>query len=128
MSTSESLPAGNRCVFVVEDDADAREMLSQVLALEGYFVVAAANGREALEHLRRGAQPCVILIDLMMPVMNGWEFRSEQVRDPDLAGIPLVVISGDGGIDQKAASVGADGWLRKPIDLDTLLATVERYR
>jgi len=117
-----------RRVLVIEDDADARTLMAQVLRIEGYEVAAAANGREALELLRPPASPpAVILIDLMMPEMNGLEFRSAQLGDPRLAAIPLLVISGDRLLDQQAAAVGAAGWLRKPIELDALLAAVHRH-
>lgn len=112
-------------VMVVEDDLDIRAMVTQLLELEGYRVIATADGNEALHMLRAGARPCVILLDLMMPTMSGWQFREEQSRDPDLAAIPVVVITGDGraGI----APIEAAGLLKKPIDLDVLLATIQRF-
>jgi len=114
-------------VLLVEDDADIRETLRTMLELDGYRVAEAENGRRALELLQAGARPSVILLDLMMPVMNGWQFREEQNRDPGLAAIPVVVISGDGRIAEKANGLGAAGCLRKPVDLDLLLATVARF-
>ncbi len=114
-------------VMLVEDDPDIRAMISQLLELEGYRVVAFANGVEALRELRAGLSPAVILLDLMMPVMNGWQFRAEQTQDPRLAAIPVVVISGDGRVSDKSPQVEADGYLRKPIDLDVLLAAVARF-
>ncbi len=117
----------DRRVLVVEDDADVRTMISIMLTIEGYDVSTAENGREALDLLRRGDHPDLILLDLMMPVMNGWQFRAEQVRDPDLARIPAVVISGGDRIVEHSRTLGAADYLRKPIDLDVLLATVQRY-
>jgi CheY-like chemotaxis protein len=116
-----------RSVLIVEDDLDIRETLAEILQDEGYPVATAANGREAMAHLRSRAPTCVILLDLMMPIMNGWEFRAEQQQDPALAQIPVVVVSGDGNVAQKAASLSVDGYLAKPIDLDRLLDTVAAY-
>jgi CheY-like chemotaxis protein len=115
-------------VFIVEDDFDIREVLSELLTDEGYAVAGAANGRDALQSLTGGApQPKLILLDLMMPVMSGSEFIAEQRRRAELAAIPVVVVSADSNLQQKAASLGANGSLRKPIEIDRLLATVKRY-
>ncbi|HWQ34623.1 MAG TPA: response regulator [Blastocatellia bacterium] len=114
-------------ILVVEDDFDSREMLSFILQSEGYSVVGAANGQEALQHLRRGPAPCLILLDLMMPVMNGWEFRDAQAQDPSLSPIPVVVISADVNVKDAATSIGASGWLNKPVDFDRLLDLVRRH-
>src|ERR1051325_1993892 len=78
-------------VFIVEDDVDTREMLGRFLELEGYRVETASNGQVALERLGSGVGPCVIVLDLMMPVMDGWQFRQAQIRDQSLAGIPVIV-------------------------------------
>ena len=114
-------------ILVVEDDFDIRDTMAQILEGEGYAVVGAAHGKEALEVLRAGATPSLILLDLMMPVMNGWEFREAQRADPALAPIPVVVISADAGIHEKATVIAADAYLKKPIQLDALLAVVARY-
>lgn len=116
-----------RTIMIVEDDPDIRTMLSWFLELEGFSVLTAKNGREAIERLHEHTRVSVILLDLMMPGMNGWQFRNAQQEDPALAEIPLVVISGDGAIAEKAAGLGAEGFLKKPIDLTTLLHTVERF-
>ena len=122
------VPSARRQVFVVEDDSDIRESLVWLLEAEGYDVVGAANGLEAMERLRSAAAPPgVILLDLMMPVMNGWQFRSEQLRDPHFASIPVVVISADGSIQRKASAIDAVGYLRKPIEIDELLGYVDRF-
>jgi CheY-like chemotaxis protein len=115
------------CVLVVDDDADIRDSIGDILELRGYQVVRAANGREALERLRSGPLPCVILLDLMMPVLNGWEFRAQQTSDQKLAEVPVVVISGDGSTDQKAASIGVQEYLRKPLELSAILDVVRRH-
>jgi CheY-like chemotaxis protein len=115
-------------ILVVDDDAPIREALAEVLEDEGYQVRSAANGREALELLRSGwAPPAVILLDLMMPVMSGWEFRAEQQSDQALASIPIVVLSADRDVRGKAASLQAQAYLAKPVDLADLLDTVSRF-
>src|SRR5919206_1695644 len=96
-------------VLVVEDDFAIRETLRELLEDEGYRVAWAANGKEALARLHERA-PRVILLDLMMPVMDGWEFRVAQQRDPALASIPVVVISADHGLEQKVSSLAVDAW------------------
>jgi CheY-like chemotaxis protein len=84
-------------IFIVDDDTDVRNALSELLEAEGFSVDGAANGREALARLRSGGvHPAVILLDLMMPGMDGWDFRSEQMRDPDLAAVPVVIVSASG--------------------------------
>jgi CheY-like chemotaxis protein len=116
-------------VMVVDDDSDIREALRDVLQDEGYHVLDFPNGREALLHLKaqQASAPGVILLDLMMPVMNGWQFRAAQLDDPSLAPIPVVVISADGSLIQKADALKAAARLRKPIELDDLLDTVGQY-
>jgi CheY-like chemotaxis protein len=111
-------------VLIVEDDRDTREMLERFLELEGYRVRTAENGRRALEELERDGPACVILLDLMMPVMNGWQFRELQARHPIAAKIPVVVVSAAGARDEVPA-IDADAWLSKPVDFDRLLATIE---
>jgi CheY-like chemotaxis protein len=112
----------DRTVMVVEDDALIRELVSHILAGEGFTAVGASNGAEALQRLRvEGVQPALILLDLVMPVMNGWQFRAEQLKDPELAGIPVVIMSGtDGG------EVPAQARVPKPIEIERLLDTVWR--
>src|SRR6476619_7846857 len=83
-------------ILVVDDDSDIRDSLREVLEDEGYTVACVGNGREALEYLHRAPRPRVILRDLMMPVMDGWQFRREQKQDADIANIPLVVITATG--------------------------------
>jgi CheY-like chemotaxis protein len=112
-------------VLIVEDDNDLREMMAQLLSLEGFQAAAVANGRQALDYLREEDAPGVILLDLMMPVMDGWEFRRRQQADPMLAAVPVIVLS---ALDQnRAKDVGADAILKKPLDFDRLLALVRSY-
>jgi len=112
-------------VLIVEDDSDLREMMAQLLTLEGYGAATVSNGREALEYLRGGSAPDLILLDLMMPVMDGWEFRRQQERDPSLASVPVVILS---ALDpHRAGDIEADAFLKKPLDFDRLLDLVRRY-
>jgi CheY-like chemotaxis protein len=114
-------------ILLVEDDVSTRVAMALVLEFEGYQVVAVENGQQALDHLRRAAPPCVILLDLMMPLLDGWGFRDQQQRDPALAAIPLIVLSGDGSVKHTAAFQEAAGFLQKPVDIDKLLASVRRH-
>jgi CheY-like chemotaxis protein len=116
-----------RVVLVVDDDADIRDMIAQALELEGWCVLGAANGEEALRIARRSPRPDVILLDLMMPVMNGWEFMEAQRRDAALVAIPVVLISGDERLKEKARTAHVAGFLKKPMDLVELLDAVERH-
>lgn len=113
-------------VLVVDDDRDICETLQMILEVHGYPVVAAANGKEALALLRSGTRPCLVLLDMMMPVMNGPAFCAEQAGDPTIAAIPVVILSGDGRAEEKARALGLTG-LRKPVDIDDLLAVVGRF-
>jgi CheY-like chemotaxis protein len=118
--------AESQCpVLIVEDDEDLRDMMAQLLTIEGYDAATVANGREALEYLHTSAPPHVILLDLMMPVMDGWEFRRQQQADPDLARVPVIVLSAlDAG---RAANVEATAFLKKPLDFDRLLELVRLH-
>jgi CheY-like chemotaxis protein len=130
---SAELPSGTRphpmvhhcAVLIVEDDADLRDMMAQLLSLEGLNAVTVANGREALEYLQSSDRPDVILLDLMMPVMDGWEFRRRQQADPAVSSVPVIVLS---ALDpSRAADVNANAFLKKPLDFDRLLVLVRGY-
>ncbi len=109
-------------ILVVEDDADAREALVDILEVSGYSVVPAENGKKAIEYLRAAAPPALIILDLLMPDMDGWEFRSQQKKIPNLAEVPVVVVTAFSG-----AKVDANDVLIKPIDVDRLLDLVKHY-
>jgi len=114
-------------ILVVEDDADIRGALAAVLETSGYRVVEAENGKDALAHLRDPAvDVCLILLDLFMPVMNGWAFRAEQLRDPALATVPVVVVTADATAPSRG-DLGATEYLTKPVDFDRLLAVVAEH-
>jgi CheY-like chemotaxis protein len=110
-------------VLIVEDDPDTRDMLAHFLELSGFEVEKAANGHEALNALRGGDNASVILLDLMMPVMDGWEFRAAQRLDPTLSAIPVIVVTA-AGPRERVPPIDADAWLPKPVDLDRLLDTL----
>lgn len=111
-------------VLVIDDDGDIRETLREVIAAEGFPVIAVANGAQGLDQLVTGARPGLIVLDLMMPVMNGWEFLSELRKNDAFADVPVAVISASGGRPPAARATAA---IRKPIDLDALIALVRRH-
>jgi CheY-like chemotaxis protein len=118
----------DRLVMVVEDDRDVRETIAEILADNEYQTILASNGEEALSTLRAApAKPCVILLDIMMPVMNGWEFRAQQKSEAALSTIPVVVITAHADASRAAAEMEAAGFLRKPLKLESLLASVSRF-
>lgn len=117
---------GGGPVLLVEDDLDIAEAILDVLMDEGYEVAHATNGREALELLHSQPRPAVILLDLMMPEMDGPEFRAEQLRDPKLSSIPVVVLSADRFIAQKAHELGVWGYVTKPLQPEQLVSILEQ--
>jgi CheY-like chemotaxis protein len=118
----ESIVHANKHILVVENDDSVRHVLASLLEGAGYTVACAVNGREALDHLRRSEPPLAILLDLDMPVMDGRQFRKEQCRDPVLADIPVLILSGEPGLSEEAASLGAGSHFAKPIEIDCLFA------
>jgi CheY-like chemotaxis protein len=123
-----SAPACARTVLIVEDDADTRGAIVEVLTDGNYRALQAANGADALDELRAAAPaPCVILLDVMMPVMDGKEFRNVQRVDEALREIPVVVLSAHADATDLAAQMDVAGFLRKPVDLVELLQTVEQF-
>ena len=111
-------------ILVIEDNDDVRDMMAVTLELEGHRVVTASNGREALYLLHHGVEPCMILLDLMMPVMNGWEFQKAVEREPQFRDIPIVVVSATGTDVNRTQAAAV---LPKPIDVDKLLDVVEDF-
>lgn len=115
-------------VLVIEDNEDIREAVAESLEDAGYGVWLAANGAIAIGELRASSDlPCLILLDLMMPVMDGAQFLREMRQDPRLSALPVIVVTADGNATAKAATLGTQGGLRKPIQLNELLSTVSRY-
>jgi CheY-like chemotaxis protein len=117
--TTAQLPC--RHVMVIDDCPATRELMNVILSVEGYTITGAANGQEALRRLEAGPLPDLILLDMTMPVMTGWEFLRRRKADPRLAGIPILIFSaiGDGVEDLEA--LGVVGSLTKPIHEDTLI-------
>ena len=114
-------------ILIVEDEHPIRDIITEILEDEGYRVAGATNGLEALKYLRQHAHPRLILLDLGMPVMTGWEFREHQQRDPQLAEIPVIVMSALPDLDRRAAALKAADCLNKPVNIDKLLGTIARY-
>lgn len=113
-------------VLLVDDDADILDELAHQLREEGYEVEAARSGQEAQRRLRTGTSlPDLILLDLRMPDVNGWQFRDAQLEDPQLATIPVVLLSADGDVKRAAEELAATAWVAKPFELDHLLETVK---
>ena len=114
--------APGKSILLVEDDELLRGAMQLVLEWEGYRVACAGDGREALDFLRAGETPALILLDVMLPVLDGWQFRREQRRDPELAAIPVVVVSALDAADCPEA----DAHVRKPFDPRQLLEAIRR--
>ena len=112
------------CVLVVEDEPDVRELLEVMLQAEGYDTLAAPNGAAALDAMQR-RKPCVVLLDMMMPVMDGWTFRERQLANPPLADVPVICVTAmyDPARVSETLHVPC---LEKPVDMDALLDRVRR--
>jgi CheY-like chemotaxis protein len=117
---------GGGRILVVDDDQDICETVGLVLELNGYRVTPATDGIDALEKVRGGPIPSAILVDIMMPRMNGVDFVKALRADPALARIPVIFLSGDTSARRTAAALAAEGCLLKPVDVDQLLGTVHR--
>jgi CheY-like chemotaxis protein len=127
MEMASSTTSHGHIVLVVEDDEDVRDAMTGILESKGYTVCSAQHGADALEHLRSGITPCIILLDLMMPVMDGWTFHDETQKDPLLAAIPTVILSAVSQRDPRNHSVRAVEHIPKPVDVTRLIAAIERH-
>jgi CheY-like chemotaxis protein len=115
-------------IFVIEDEEMIRDSIVEFLGEQGYDAIGAADGRDALDKLDGSSpRPCLILLDLMMPVMDGQSFRQRQLQIPDLAQIPVVVFSAYQDVAKTAVAMNAAGHLHKPLKLPDLLRTVQRH-
>jgi CheY-like chemotaxis protein len=122
MSATAMEPKG---ILVIEDDPEIRNFLRALLEKRGYSVTGAPHGAAGLEQLARDPLPGLILLDLYLPVMDGWEFREAQLRDPRLAGIPVVVITAAADVAQRP--IVAEEVIKKPLDMRSLLAAASRH-
>ncbi len=124
------MPVPEKPILIVEDDSDLRDALAYLLKACGYPVVVAADGEAALGELRGGLEPCLILLDLLMPRKDGFQFRSEQLENPRLANIPTIAYSGiytGSNLREKAGALGITTVLEKPVDYDGLLDLIEKH-
>jgi DNA-binding response OmpR family regulator len=117
----------NHKILIVEDDEDIRVNLKMILEIEGYLVSTAHDGMDALTQLRQSSDlPTLIILDLMMPVMNGLQFRKEQEEDPRLAKIPVIITTADGTLESRKTGKSAKIYIKKPYELDRLLDTIDK--
>jgi urea transport system substrate-binding protein len=115
-----------RCILVVEDDSDARELFADRFQLEGYKVVTAATGTEAWELLTRGLVPCAVILDVMLPGMDGTELRARMLRDSALVDVPVIVVTAVGGLVRHAFP-NVTAFYRKPVQLEQLVEIVTKH-
>ena len=127
VSRKDELVGEPACVMVVDDDREVRDMLRLALEQVGYLVEDAGDGAEALERLRGGLRPSLILLDLMMPIMTGWEFREAMKGDPELGDMQVVVLSAVECLEEAALALGGLEYISKPISIMHLLQLVGRY-
>lgn len=117
-----------RSILIIEDDRDIRESLQELLEDHGHRVLCAEHGQQALEILRSERQrPRLILLDISMPVMDGFAFRAAQLADPALAAVPVIVMTADGRVEESRKRIGCAHALRKPMEAQDLLALVAAY-
>lgn len=114
-------------VLLVEDDSGTRDAMHELLVAHEYIVVDARDGPHALTLVQREPRPCVIVLDLMMSAMSGDDFRRAQLADPGIRDIPVILVSGVHDLDERARALGVAGWLRKPLDIDRLVAAIAQH-
>lgn len=122
VTQAKQMATGERAVMIVDDDDAIRDALQDVLRDEGYQVIEAADGQQALGQLRGGLRPNAILLDLWMPVMDGWQFRDAVMDDPELRNIPMIVLTA--ARHQRADELGVAEVLTKPVTLERLLGVL----
>jgi CheY-like chemotaxis protein len=124
--TESEFTSNKKDILLVEDDEDILNLVKTLLELEGYIVRCAKNGEEALSSLHSNQNlPSLILLDLMMPVMDGTKFREEQIKNPRIAGVPVVIMSAANQIEAKSSQIGITAFLKKPLDIDCITETVK---
>jgi CheY-like chemotaxis protein len=114
-------------ILIVDDDGNTRETIRRLLEMEGYEVASACDGREALELLASGLRPCMIVMDLSMPLMNAVDFRQRQLSDPDIAGIPVIAYSGVPDVRGRAHECRAADHLGNPSEFEHVLSIIRRH-
>jgi DNA-binding response OmpR family regulator len=120
---SSETPTVHPTILIAEDDVGLRDIVAEILESSGYEVVAADDGRQALDYLATAAQvPAAVLLDLMMPVASGWDCLDQMRHDDRLSSIPIVIMS-----ESDEAPIGADLFLKKPFRVDELLATIDHF-
>lgn len=127
MTTASKHASNPTSILIVEDDDEIRDLLAEMLAEAGFTVATARNGREGLDRLRSGPHPDVVLLDLMMPVMDGWQLRAEMLGDPALAKIPVIIVSGAADMQDDGSSLAASRILTKPVKWPVLLESIRAH-
>ena len=118
----------SKTILVVEDDDDIRASVIELLEDEGYEVLEADNGQAALDKLYAASPaPNLVLLDLMMPVMDGFQFCAAKESDPRISAVPVVIMSADGHVKEKQQKTGASAYLKKPVEIEVMLAAIEKY-
>jgi len=118
----------SRKILIIEDDQSIREALSEYLEMEGFHTSSVSNGQEAIEYLISGKTlPNLILLDLMMPVKDGFQFRIEQLQIPAIQKIPVLLMSADGNAREKMGTLPVTAYLKKPLELDHLMDAIKRF-
>jgi CheY-like chemotaxis protein len=118
--------SSHKTILVLEDHEESRSLYGEILRSEDYHVIEAEHGREALEYLKSNAAPQLIVMDLTFPYMTSQEFVSELRRDPKLAQVPVLIISGQWDINEQSKALKASGFIRKPFDMDPFLETIKK--
>jgi CheY-like chemotaxis protein len=118
-----------KTILIIDDDADFRKLLAHLLKREGYEIAEAVDGEKALDYLWYSGKPApsLIILDLIMPVMDGWKFRGIQKSDPKISHVPVIVITSGQTAEQDISSVQVSAFLKKPIQIDFLLRTVKTH-
>ena len=119
------LEQNKKTILIVEDDRDIREAMTELLESEDYHIISACDGGKALS-LLQDQKPNLILLDLMMPVKNGFEFRKEQLSNPQIADIPVIIMTADSNIDAKKANMMASDYIKKPLEIEAALMTIKK--
>lgn len=115
-------------ILIIEDNETISQLLGETLQELGYEIDFAFNGKEGIDHLINHVPPDLILLDLFLPIMNGTEFRSRQLQIPELANIPIVVMSGDSYVKQRCAPLHIKHFLKKPFEMEDLIRVIESFR